>query len=502
MSESTSYDELPYDDKPVATTHPDNLAALATLHNLKPPPPERCRVLELGCAAGHNLMAMAVSLPGAHLTGIDLSPRQIADGTAHVAALGLANVELKTLSILDVDDSLGPFDYIVAHGIYSWVPPVVQDKLLSICARNLAPNGIAYISYNTYPGWHQRGMVREMMGYHVRHFTEPRQRVGQARAFLNFLIEGCPGAQDATTYRRILADEERVLRDSADSYLFHEHLEEVNQPLYFHEFMERAAAKGLRFLTEAQPHCAPNALPAQTRAALDELADDPLRQQQYLDFLFNSTFRRTLLCRADSAGERPFVPEKMTALRFTTRVWPPNPDVDVTGTEVVEFSSGMVRASTNQPLVKAALVELCRAMPHALPFDALRECVWRRLKDGCAQPIGPDALPQALAQVLTSCYASNLIRPHVTEPPFVIAISERPVASPFARWQAAQGYSVVTTLWHAAIRLDDRDRVLLTHLDGSRDRAALASLATPEEKAAGWLDKSLDGLARMALLTA
>src|SRR5260370_36089437 len=167
---ATSYDELPYDDKPIRATHPDNLAAIATLYGMTPPPLDRCRVLELGCAAGHNLIAMAISLPEARFTGIDLSPRQIADGQATVAALGLPNVKLQALSVLDMDDAFGQFDYIIAHGIYSWVPAAVQDKVLSVCARNLATDGVAYGSYNTYPGWHQRGMVREMMNYHVRQF--------------------------------------------------------------------------------------------------------------------------------------------------------------------------------------------------------------------------------------------------------------------------------------------------------------------------------------------
>jgi cyclopropane fatty-acyl-phospholipid synthase-like methyltransferase len=167
VSENNAYDAVAYISKPFPQTHPDNLATLATLFGLQPPPLDNCRVLELGCASGGNLIPMAVSLPGSTCVGIDLSANQIADGQKTLAALGLKNVQLKHLSILDIDESFGEFDYIICHGVYSWVPEDVQDKILSICAANLARDGVAYVSYNTFPGWHMRGMIRDMMCYHV-----------------------------------------------------------------------------------------------------------------------------------------------------------------------------------------------------------------------------------------------------------------------------------------------------------------------------------------------
>src|SRR6267142_1438469 len=158
----TSYDEVPYDSKAFSETHPDRLATVATLFGMQPADVEHCRVLELGCADGSNLIPMAVGLPESAFAGIDLSPRQVGDGQATIATLGLKNVTLRVGSILDVGADEGIFDYIVCHGVYSWVPPEVQNRILTICNRNLAPNGVAYVSYNTYPGWHVRGMVRDL----------------------------------------------------------------------------------------------------------------------------------------------------------------------------------------------------------------------------------------------------------------------------------------------------------------------------------------------------
>ena len=99
----------------------------------------RCRVLELGCTDGGNLLPMAATLPRSSFLGIDLSGRQIAAGQKMIERLGLENVELRQMDIADVGEDFGTFDYIICHGVYSWVPPPVQDKILEICARRLAP---------------------------------------------------------------------------------------------------------------------------------------------------------------------------------------------------------------------------------------------------------------------------------------------------------------------------------------------------------------------------
>jgi len=162
-----SYDNVPYDSHPFPQSHPDRLATIATLFGMKPKSIENCRVLELACASGGNIIPLAQSLPKAHFVGIDLSKRQIEDGQKVVKSLGLKNIELKHVDLKDLDDSFGKFDYIVALGLYSWVQGDVQEKILEVAEKFLSPDGVAYISYNTYPGCHFRGMIRDMMLYHA-----------------------------------------------------------------------------------------------------------------------------------------------------------------------------------------------------------------------------------------------------------------------------------------------------------------------------------------------
>ena len=159
----TSYDAVPYESNFIPQTHPERLAMVATMFGWRSAPANHCRVLELGCASGGNLLPMAEQLPESSFLGIDLSSVQIARGQELLTKSGLKNVELRQLSILAVGPDLGTFDYIICHGVYSWVPEIVREKILAICKENLNPEGIAYVSYNTLPGWHLRQHPRHAL---------------------------------------------------------------------------------------------------------------------------------------------------------------------------------------------------------------------------------------------------------------------------------------------------------------------------------------------------
>ena len=164
---AAAYDEVPFPSQAVAQSHPDRLAAIARLFGLRAPSIERCRVLELGCAAGDNLIPVADRLPKSTCVGVDFSGVQIGTALRTSQALGLTNLQLRCADIRQLGDELGTFDYIVCHGLFSWVPGDVQEKMLSLCHDLLAPNGVAYASYNIYPGWHLAGMVRDLLIDHV-----------------------------------------------------------------------------------------------------------------------------------------------------------------------------------------------------------------------------------------------------------------------------------------------------------------------------------------------
>lgn len=310
--EATSYDAVPYESKSFVETHPDHLATIARLFGLEPPAIDRCRVLELGCSHGSNLIPMASAWPGSAFVGIDLSAQQIAEGQKTAAQRGLINIELKVLNILDVDENLGRFDYVICHGVYSWVPPTVQEKIFDICARQLAPQGIAFISYNTYPGWYIKKVVRDMIAYHARQFAEPLEQVRQARWFLEYLARSVL-SDSSSTYENNLRSAAVVFRELSDSYLLHEFLDEFVQPLYFHEFVSRAASWKLRYFADARiPPMYSEGLSPEAIQTLRQLTPDPVRAEQYLDFLRRRSFRRSLLCHASLNPSPTPLPERLT----------------------------------------------------------------------------------------------------------------------------------------------------------------------------------------------
>ncbi|MBY0514301.1 MAG: class I SAM-dependent methyltransferase, partial [Gemmataceae bacterium] len=396
VTPSNSYDEVPYESHPYAQTHPSRLHVVAALFGLNPTPVETCRVLELGAAGGGNLIPMAEGLPNAWFAGVDLSARQVSDGERMIHQLGLKNVSLRHASILDVDDTYGRFDYVVCHGVFSWVPTAVRDKILAICAKHLTPDGVAYVSFNTYPGWHMRGMIRDMMRYHAMRFDTPTQRTQQARALLDFLAQS---VRQEGPYSVLLKTELETLRHQADHYLYHEHLEEVNDPVYFHQFVELARASGLRYLGEARiGTMVTGNFGAEIEKTLRQLAPDQIQTEQYMDFLRNRMFRETLLVPEASVPNWEIKPEVIRRLHLSSSARPaPNQTADLNPDVSVQYQtrSGMT-LSTGKPLLKAAMQVFAERWPGTVPFDELAREARARL-GGPADPAQADADARSLA---------------------------------------------------------------------------------------------------------
>ena len=534
-----SYDAVPYPDYSYSESHPDRVATMATLFGMKPPPVDRCRVLELGCAGGGNLIPMAYGLPQSEFVGIDTSARQIAAGQEKISALGLKNVTLQHLDILDVNTDHGQFDYIIAHGVFSWVPPVVQDKILEISKQNLAPNGVAYVSYNVYPGWNMIGMVRGMMLYHTRKVTDPLERAAEARELLDFLTEAVSAENSGygnylKMYAAYLSGESDDALAKDDSSFLHDELEENNEPVYFYEFAARAARHGLLYLAETElASMVGSRFPAKVSEKLGKMARSVVDLEQYIDFVRNRTFRRTLLCHEDIALQRRLRPDVVKTFYLASNAQAVASDPDIDTVAVEEFrGSDNASLSIDHPVSKAAMLCLADVWPRALPFQPLLAAARARLDrevaleedHGTDEPGADDVDAQVLAANMLKAYSysESLVKLHVHVTPMVFDISERPVASPVARLQA-QISDRVTNLYHQRVELDQFDRFLMGYLDGSYDRAALLEeiLAGPvaqgvltvkrtdeqvedaqevERLLNHELDLKLRGLARLALL--
>ena len=471
---SNPYDEVPYDGAAQVLSHANRLASMAHLFGLDPAPPDRCRVLDIGCAAGENLIPMAESLPGSEFVGFDYSAKEVSNGQAVIAATGLTNVRIMLGDILDPPADLGQFDYIVAHGIYSWVPAPVREALLRLCKSSLTMNGVAYISYNAMPGSLFKNYVRDMMRFHTREVEAPAERVRDALDIVRKLAGAVPvgrGPQGA-----LLAFYTSSLEGRSNQGIYHDELSDTNDAFYFTDFAASAHRAGLQYLAEPELASMMVAnLPPHLRTVIAERTTSIEEIEQYLDFFRSRYFRRTFLCHEGLKIERRLEPSVEAFRKFriasNARVVPEGANPATPGVATFRAETGEAFA-TNHPVSKLAFNLLIRAYPSAIPFeqllaDSLAGCALGAVAAAEHGPILAASLLAALSksdQLLTLTVAPDL---------FTRTPGERPLAGRYARYCALQGDLVVTSLRHEMIQLDGLPVLLLPLLDGTRDRAAL-----------------------------
>jgi methyltransferase-like protein len=472
-----AYEALPYESRPISASDVSRIETLGLLFGMTPAPADSCRVLELGCAAGANMIAMADRFPLSEFVGIDLAPSHIAEGQSAIDALHLANVKLAAMSIADVGEDFGTFDYIICHGVYSWVPPAIQEAILGVCSNNLDPSGLAYVSYNTLPGWRIRGMVREMIMYHDDALLSPGDRIARGRELVEVLagVESNP----LTVHAAMLREELEVLRGVSDSLFMHEQLEPYNEPIYFSEFARRAATKGLQFVAESPLATSTNRRPPWLKSLLGEGEPDPIRLQQYFDFARGRTFRCSILRHTASPALRDPTSNVVPKLYISSRSAPVPPG-EMPATEAmsrpgaVTFRSpDKITVTTNNPIVVAALTALFEARPRYVGFADLLERARARLAgtDLSDTAVGPDALAGALLE----CALSGLVELSRRSSRAVSEVTERPVALRLARHRAATS-TLVSNAHHSTVQVADIERFVLVCLDGTRTRTQLVSL--------------------------
>ena len=445
-----SYHQVPYLTLPMSQTHPDRLASVATMFGMVPAPVTACRVLEIGCGNGGNLIPMAHFLPGSHFAGVDLAAEAVAEGRGWVDELGLRNLDLIAMDLCEIGPALGEFDYIVAHGLYSWVPAEIRDRLLAVCRERLTPQGVACISYNALPGRHVRMMLREMMLYHTRDSTDPSERVQRARDLLRMTGEAnlCSRA-----WQPMIEEEIASMLGGNPGWFFHDDLAPVNDSFYIRDFAAHAARHSLQYLGDAEAH-----LMFDIKNALAWLGDDVIEREQYLDFLCFRRFRQTLLCRAETRLERPAGPERMDRFLFSSPAR--QSDAQIEGLHSVSITEA-------PPPVARVAAAMGEAYPLPVGFDQLLE---------------HSADRETLRGILFTLISSGFADFHVTGFASGRSSGARPRASRLARWESART-GVVTYSNHSVLKLDPTVRALMELLDGTRDLDRIAHGLTQVEGA-------------------
>jgi SAM-dependent methyltransferase len=486
-----AYDLLPYTEHAYAESRPDNLRVIARLagwSSAQTFASTAPRILELGCGRGGNLLPLASVWPDATFVGIDRSVTQIRDASRIAEAAALRNVSFVTADFTEGSHCSESFDFVICHGVYSWIPAASRPALLARIRGALTADGVALVSFNTLPGWYRKLAARDWMRFAARSsFAEgPREAVRW--------LAGVASPERGFYRADLEAVHARLLSTDA-AYLTHEYLAEEHHPVHVTTLVAEAADAGLTYLGDALP--SEVTLELASDAVLSRAATlDVAGALQLGDFVRDTAFRRALVVRTDTADARRFrAPIRLDGaalaeLRIASRLHAVA-EASAPGIDTFDGAGERVQVSG---LARNALHALADAAPRSIPCRDL------------ATAIGTTVEP--LAEELYALWlATPGIDLHTCEPEFTTTVSDRPRTSAVARWHAIEG-GPVTNVWHQEVVLPDPIvRFLLGRLDGktslrelTRSVASRSEGRVSEEGARGIVDASLASLARAALL--
>lgn len=515
MEAARSYDTLPYQSRFFAKTHPDSLGVLGKLHGMNPQSPGRCRVLELGCGNGSSLISHAYNLKDSEFVGVDISGRHIEQARAWAAELGLENLDFRQMDLLEMDpEEFGEFDYIVGHGLISWVPEQVAERVFGLCREMLAPEGVGYLSYNAYPGSYTRQLVREIVLYHTRGTDDPLEKVRESITFLSTLSEhiGSKGV-----YQEIIDSRLTQFFKRDASVIYHDDLTEVYRPFYFRDFAEKLRENDLRFLCESDLYAISHEnLPPEIQDFFKD-KEDVVEREQYVDFFYGRAFRQTLFCRGEIELERDPDPSALEEFLIASpvRCISDEPELAVRKPEKFRDPNGF-GLEIDHPPTKTAFAYLGRLWGRAVPFEELLARTRQTLEEaGYETEDWEKEMDITRAIVLKLVRTSNLaLNLHLHQPEAPQEAGPRPRINPLAAWQIAQDAPCATTLLGINLGIDDEVSArLMKLLDGTRTAPELLEelrAHIDSENFQGdrdelpddleqWLGESLEDLRRLGL---
>ena len=453
------YDEVPYHSFPNALLQPSRLGAVATLCGHDAVDPGRARVLEIGCATGGHLIPIAARYPAAQFVGIDVSGVQIEQGRSRIAALGLDNIRLDTLSIADITEPDASFDYIICHGVFSWVPTGIREAILQQCRRLLTPQGLAVISFNVLPGWRMLQVFRDSAILHCRQFATPGEKARNMRALFDALSKY---TSEQTSYGKIWRKELGLLTANPDFYLLHELLEDSNTPMTFSAFNGEITAHGLQYLADANllagiPENAGDDRGSLIRALA---GDDRLSIEQYTDIVLGRTFRSAIVVRAE-IPQRPEPAPHLPRLSGMHLVVPMNLEVKELGDgrcSLVDGKAGEI--DINGPHAAAVVRKMIARRPSTCSYAELVEASG----EAEARRQAADCLHRLVAMGVIDASLDGLDCGGWP--------STHPRAWPVALADARAGDGYTVSQRHESVQLNERSRYLLRGCDGTRPVAA------------------------------
>ena len=460
------YENLPYPHYVHPLADVARLSALGQILGVETTLPSTARVLDIGCGSASSLLALAARLPGGKFLGIDFSAPDIASAKALAKDAGLTNIEFQQADILEWETE-EKFDYIIAYGFFSWVPDAVKDRLFKVVSQCLAPQGIACISYMTYPGCKQAEALRDLLRLHTKTVIDPGEKIVTTHATLDFLDHAW-AALPGLPHSGYMREEARRIRGKEAHYLLLDDLGVERDPCYLLQFTNWAAEHGLRYLGESEFHTMlPENLPKESAKELAAMKLDRLETEQMIDYVINRTFRCTLLVEQDAkVAEGGLKAEALQDLCLQTNLQfrgNARPGMNEAKFQTANNSKVTLRTV---PLVEFML-ELTRHPGEFTPFQDILATVEEKIGR-----VFSEMEKTRLCEDLLTLLGKRQLE--VSSLPFrlVRELPERPCLSAFNQVMARERALVVTP-FQTSLRLTADEQAFCAQLNGTQTREEL-----------------------------
>ena len=433
-------------------THPGTLGAAARCYGIVSPAlADASRVLEIGCASGHNLLPLAERFPDSTFVGIDFSDSAIRQAQRAAKAAGLENITFEHADLKDWKAPDEPFDFIIAHGMLSWISDEGKAALLDRIAGSLAPSGLASISYNTLPGWALRKEAAAMLP--ALGDLHPENKGLDS---LLATLEATAAASD-TAYSQQLAAIYRDMRRKGPDILPFDDLAPLCDPLHFGQVLAWAGQRNLRYLGESAmsdnlpPNLSPDSL-----ERLKPLEKNPVLLQQTVDLISGRAHRVSLFGHASTVLDKATTTS--VVLHFEVRLLVPKLPPEAVHGEIISLLHASMAA----------------ASPSTRPLTELME--------ECASRLGPRWDPETGAKVIASWIfqAARLGWVELrTDEVRIGPLPGKPALSALNLYFARQKLGIVDA-FHRTCHFPEKHREVVAALDGSRTLDELEAFARAE----------------------
>lgn len=459
---SLDYESVPYRGHPITATAPARMTLASLAHGGPRPSLEAPRVLEIGCGDGANLLPLAYFHPRWQLVGVDSSARAIATAREGARALGIDNIVFHESDLASFEPE-GEHEFVIAHGVYSWIDADRRAALRRLARRALTSSGLAYVSFNAMPGWGVRGRIRDAL---LR--TAERPTLDAARARVEDLVGLVP--EERNDWTMLLSHELERARVAPDAYLAHEYLAPDNHAFWLGEVSRDFRADGLRYAGDGFFGVTEGFVDPALRTRAEALVEDPIAREEMIDLIAFRQLRAALFCRDDAP-----VPSALEVLEHTfvagaARRRSDPFDLSAEAEEVFDSPYGR-EVRVRSPLSKMALLVLADRYPEGFRVERLiAECRDRLASHDIAPEPGDEA---RLREGLSTLAALLDVELRLDAPPLRIEPRARPRALALTRHEAERSEAVTSAL-HTMIPLDPLDRAIVVRLDGSRSASEVA----------------------------